>query len=232
MGGDLTIYLNDDALGGYLSVPMEIGPRPGVIVLHQAYGLDDDIRRITDRLAGSGYLALAPDLLPGRRLRCLARLFRDIQRGRGESVDRILALVEWLKARADCTGRVGVVGFCLGGGLAFLVGCSGSVQVAAPSYGKAPADDLLRFSCPTVSSYGSLDRLFAGEAVRVERELERNGIVHDVKLYSDVGHGFMNQATGHRIVTSLTRPLMAVGYNREAAEDAWSRIEKFFGRFL
>lgn len=232
MGGDLTIYLPGVAIPGYLAVPNGPGPWPGIVVLHQAVGLDDDIRRISDRLAGMGYLSIAPDLLAAGRVKCLALLFRDLMRGFGESIDRISTLADWLKARADCTGVVGVVGFCLGGGLAYLLGCTGSVAATAANYGKAPPERLWETSCPVVASYGGHDRVFARDAAKTERALDRLGIVHDVKLYPQAGHGFMNQTDGHRLVTNLTRPFLAFGYNKEAAEDAWKRIERFFAEHL
>jgi carboxymethylenebutenolidase len=232
MGGDLTIYLPGEPIPGYLSVPEESGPWPGVLVLHQAFGLDDDVRRTNDRLARMGYLSVAPDLLATGRIKCLAKLFWDVQRGRGESVDRLESLVAWLKARADCTGSVGVIGFCVGGGLAYLLGCSGLVDVTAPNYGKTPPDELWPRSCPVVASYGRRDRIFAKEAAKAEKALTRNEIVHDVKLYSEAGHSFMNQTEGHELMFALTKPFMAVGYKREEAEDAWVRIEGFFARYL
>lgn len=232
VGGDLTIYLPGDPIPGYLAVPKGAAPWPGLVVLHQAFGLDDDIRRISDRLASMGYLSIAPDLLAAGRIKCLALLFRDVLRGSGENVDRVASMVHWLKDRADCTGVVGVIGFCLGGGLAYLLGCAGSVAGAAANYGKAPPDRLWAMSCPVVASYGGRDRVFGRDAVKVERALDENGIVHDVKLYPHAGHGFMNQTEGHRVMTTLTRPFMAVGYNREAAEDAWQRIERFFAEHL
>lgn len=232
MGGDLTIYLPGEPLAGYLGVPEDAGPWPGVVVLHQAFGLDSDIRRITDRLAGMGYLAIAPDLLAEGRIKCLARLFRDVQRGHGQSVSTVLALVDWLKDRADCNGKVGAVGFCVGGGLAYLIGCSGSVAATAPNYGKTPPQALWPKSCPVVASYGERDRVFAKHAVRAKENLAKHEIVHDVKLYPEAGHAFMNQIEDHKIMTALTRPFMSVEYNREAAEDAWLRIEKFFATYL
>lgn len=232
VGGDLTIYLPGDPIPGYLAVPKGAGPWPGVVVLHQAFGLDDDIRRISDRLASMGYLSIAPDLLATGRVKCLALLFRDVLRGSGENVDRVSSLVDWLKARADCTGVVGVIGFCLGGGLAYLLGSAGSVAAAAANYGKAPPEKLWAMSCPVVASYGGRDRVFARDAARVERAMDRHQIVHDVKLYPQAGHGFMNQIQGHRLMTTMTRPFMSVGYDREAAEDAWQRIERFFAEHL
>lgn len=232
VGGDLTLYLPGDPIPGYLAMPADIGPWPGVVVLHQAFGLDDDIRRITDRLAGIGYLAVAPDLVAGGGLRCLARLFLDVQRGQGHSVDTVRDVVDWISGRSDCNGRVGVVGFCVGGGLAFLIGLTGSVDAIAPNYGKTPKAERLARSCPVVASYGRKDRVFARAAERAESGLTSARVDHDVKVYDVAGHGFMNQVEGHRLMRTLTRPVMAVDYNRDAAEDAWTRIEAFFARHL
>jgi carboxymethylenebutenolidase len=232
MGGDLTLYVPGDPLPGYLAMPDQPGPWAGVVVLHEAFGLNDDIRRITDRVAQMGYLAVAPDLLAKGRIRCLARLFSDVQRGGGESVDTVQAVVGWLKERADCSGKVGVIGFCVGGSVAFLLGCEPGVDVIAPNYGKAPRVDRLALSCPVVASYGGRDRMFGREAARATAGLAVAGIEHDVKLYPEAGHSFMNQAEGHTVMSALSRPLISAGFRRDDAEDAWFRIEAFFNRFL
>lgn len=232
MGGDLTLYVPGDPLPGYLALPDKAGPWPGVVVLHEAFGLNDDIRRITDRVAQMGYLAVAPDLLASGRIRCLARLFKDVQRGGGESVDQVETVVGWLTDRADCTGQVGVIGFCIGGSVAFLLGCNGGVAVTAPNYAKSPGVDRLAASCPVVASYGGRDRVFGKEAAKASAGLAAAGIEHDVHMYPKAGHSFMNQADNHRVTKALTRPLMSVGFQRDAAEDAWSRIEGFFKRHL
>ena len=230
MGGDLTLYIVGDPIPGYLATPTGIGPFPGVVVLHQAYGLDDDIRRQTDRVASLGYLAVAPDLVAGGGWRCIAALFRDLMRGRGEGVEKAEAVIDWVRKRADCNGRVGAIGFCLGGGFAYLLGSSGMLDVTAPNYGQAPK--ALAGSCPVVASYGGRDRILRGHGARVADELERNGIPHDVKVYEEAGHGYMNQSDEHHLLSTLVRPLSAVGYRRDAAEDTWLRIEKFFARYL
>jgi len=232
MGGDLTMYVPGDPLPGYLAMPHQAGPWAGVVVLHEAFGLNADIRRITDRVAQMGYLAVAPDLLANGRIRCLARLFSDVQKGGGESVDRVETVVEWLTDRADCTGKVGVIGFCIGGSVAFLLGCKPGVEVSAPNYGKTPRGDRLAESCPVVASYGGHDRMFAKEAAKATAGLAAAGIDHDVRLYPEAGHSFMNQAEGHSVMRALTRPLMSAGFRRDDAEDAWFRIEAFFSRFL
>ena len=232
VGGDLTLYLPGDPIPGYLAMPSETGPWAGVVVLHQAFGLDDDIRRITDRLAALGYLAVAPDLLAKGGFRCLARLFLDVQRGQGDSVDTVQDVVDWVSGRSDCSGRVGVIGFCVGGGLAFLIGLTGTVDAVASNYGKAPRAERLARSCPVVASYGRKDRVFARAARVAETGLTAAQVDHDVKVYDDAGHGFMNQVEGHRLMRALTWPVMTVDYNRDAAEDAWTRIETFFARHL
>jgi carboxymethylenebutenolidase len=125
---------------------------------------------------------------------------------------------------------VGVVGFCLGGGLAFAVACHGTVDAAAPNYGTAPPQELLAQCCPVVASYGGRDRIYARHGRRVLAL--QNQARDDIKIYPEAGHSFMNQPDDHRLLIALTRPLLATGFNREAAEDAWGRIGAFLGRHL
>ena len=232
MGGDLTLYVPGDPLPGYLSVPSSVGPWPGVVVLHEAFGLNDDIRRITDRVASLGYLAVAPDLLGGGSIRCLARIMRDLQRGNGETFAQVESLAQWLQDRADCSGNVGVLGFCLGGGLAFAAGCRGIFVAGAPNYGMIPSPEMLARSCPVVASFGGRDRFLARKASRLAGILNEAGVENDVKTYPRAGHSFMNQSDGHQLAKTLGRPLLAAGFERTAAEDAWVRIEAFFKEHL
>lgn len=230
MGGDLTLYIVGDPIPGYLASPDGTGPFPGVIVFHQAHGLDDDIRRLTDRVASLGYLAVAPDLVAGGGWRCIAGLFGDLMRQRGEGVEKAEAVIDWMARRADCNGKVGAVGFCLGGGFAYLLGLSGKLHAIAPNYGRPPRS--LAGSCPVVASYGGRDLVFRRHASHVAAALSENGIPHDVKVYREAGHGFMNQNDEHPVVSALGRPFLAIGYQRDAAEDAWLRIGDFFARYL
>ena len=202
-------------------------------MLHEAFGLNDDIRRLADRAAASGYVVVAPDLFEGGRVRCLAQAFADLYRGGGPLVERGLEVVEWLENRSDVVdGRVGAIGFCLGGGFAFMLGFSGKLQAVAPNYGKAPADENLARSCPVVASYGGRDRFLRREPARVEATLAGAGIAHDVKVYPGAGHSFANQPEGHRVSRTLSRPYLAIGYDHEATEDTWSRIESFFAEHV
>src|SRR5437762_6755443 len=110
------------AAGGHvmraaLAVPPGAGKHPGVIVIHEIFGLNDDIRRISGRLADLGYVALAPDLFdrPGVRLLCVARTMAALNRDHGEAFDDLEAARSWLAARPEVDGsRIGVIGFCMG----------------------------------------------------------------------------------------------------------------------
>ncbi|MDX5318131.1 MAG: dienelactone hydrolase family protein, partial [Actinomycetes bacterium] len=183
-------------LDAHLAVPpVGAGPWPGVVVLHEAFGLTSDIRQITDRFASAGYLALAPDLYTaGGALRCLKGTFASLMRGSWKPFGDIEASRAYLAGREDCTGKVGVVGFCMGGGFA-LVAAARGFDAAAPNYGHLPADPLeaLRGACPMVASYGRRDPSLRGAAARLEETLEELGVEHDVVEYPGAGHSFMNR---------------------------------------
>jgi len=220
-------------LDAYVAVPLVgNGPWPGVVVIHEAFGLKDDIREQADRLAAAGYLALAPNLFTaGGAIRCLRSTFQSLFAQRGPVFGDIEASRAYLADHPDCTGRVGVIGFCMGGGFA-LLGATRGFDVAAPNYGLVPddADEVLRGACPVVASYGRRDRPFRGAAARLERALEESGVPNDVKEYPAAGHGFMNR---HNMgpLNVLAR-VAGMGYHHASAEDAWSRILRFFDTHL
>ena len=108
---DLTYPGSSRQLGGYLAAPIGEGPWPGVVVIHDAAGLSDDIREQADRLAAAGYLAFAPDLYSRPRLRCVLAMLSAYRTGEGRVYDDIEAARRWLAASDDCTGRIGVIGF-------------------------------------------------------------------------------------------------------------------------
>ena len=210
--------------------PAGAGPWPAVVVLHEALGLTADVRRITDRIAERGYLAVAPDLFTdGGLLRCLKRTFADLTRGSGRAVDDLLGVVSGLKERDDCTGKVGVVGFCMGGGFALLLSSRG-VDVVAPNYGPVPRDlSALDGACPVVASYGTRDRFMPrGIGEDLKHALTARGVDHDVVTYDGVGHSFLND---HGPFEALER-VLGLGYDEKVAADAWARIYRYFDEHL
>ncbi len=222
----------------YVARPAGDGPWPGVVVLHDAGGMSHDVRDHAQWLADHGYLAAAPDLYRGGApVRCMIRMMRNLIAGREEEpMSGIEAARQYLLAHEECSGRVGVVGFCMGGGFALMLAPRGLYDAAAPSYGAVDDAllDKMATACPVVASYGRRDRSLRGTAAQLEAALSRHGVPHDVKEYSEAGHGFMNDHSKDRLPL-LFRFLGALVYTRfdpEATADARRRILAFFAEHL
>ena len=230
---DTTYPTPAGGLPAYRAQPAGEGPWPAVVVIHDAFGLTDDIRRSCDRLAAAGYLTLAPALFRrGNRVGCVVSTMRALSRGAGAAIDDLVAARTALAADPDCTGKVGVIGFCMGGGFCLQLAPRGVFDAAAPNYGTWPKDTAaLADSCPTVASYGAKDPTLRGAAAKLERILTAGGVAHDVKEYPGVGHSFMNDWGTPGPLQVVTR---AAGffYSEPEAEDAWARILAFFGEHL
>ncbi|TNC26052.1 dienelactone hydrolase family protein [Amycolatopsis alkalitolerans] len=231
----MDIPVADGTIRGYLARPQtEVSgepPRPGVVVIHDAVGLTEDARNITERFATAGYLALAPDLFSrGGLFRCVKTVFRELATAKGRAFEDISAARRLLAERADCTGKVGVVGFCMGGGFA-LVAATQGFDASAPYYGQLPKDlSILDEACPVVASFGKRDPSLKGTAAKLEQELTDRGIPHDIKEYPDAGHSFANQFPIGPL--NVLARYAGVGYHRESSEDAWRRVLAFFARHL
>jgi len=226
--------MQPDGTPGHLARPEGAGPWPAVVVLHEIFGLNDDTRGLADEAASRGFLSLAPDFYAGGAWpRCMRGAFRQLEARRGPFFDRIETAATWLRAREDCTGRVGAIGFCLGGGFALLAAPGGRFDAVVVNYGEVPedADELLRGACPVLASFGAQDRSMRGRPERLRGALDGAGVPHDVRTYKNAGHGFMNRWP--RGLTTLGRAMgMHPGYDAVAAGDAWARIERFLGEHL
>jgi carboxymethylenebutenolidase len=227
------------SMRAYLALPDGEPPAegwPGVIVIHDAFGFSSDVRRITRRFADSGYAAIAPALYDGAGppVVCVVRTFGDLTRRRGAAFERIESTRRFLADRDEVNGdRIGVTGFCMGGGFALFYAARGGVQVCAPYYGDTPAEaETLRSVCPVVAGFGELDESFARQGRRLGEHLSSLGIPHDVKIYPGVGHGYMNDFGSGPLVHLMRHTPLHAGYDEEAAEDSWRRMLAFFEKHL
>jgi carboxymethylenebutenolidase len=209
--------------GGHLALPDGPGPHPGVVVIHEAYGLNDNIKEISARFAEQGYAALAVDLFGGRnRAVCMARYMTGMLAGSvnrygiGELKDALTHLAGLPEVDPE---RIGAIGFCMGGGFAIAWACTDRrLKAIAPFYAANPRPlNVVERACPIVGSYPEKD--FTASAGRALNEaLENADVVHDVKIYRGAGHSFFNDR--------------GRAYNKEASADSWTRVLGFFGEHL
>jgi carboxymethylenebutenolidase len=209
--------------GGHLALPDAPGPHPGVVVIHEVFGLNENIKDITGRFADQGYAALAVDLFSGRnRVVCMARYMAGTLVG---SVDRYgiadlrAALTHLAQLPEVDPERIGAIGFCMGGGFAIAWACTDDrLRAIAPFYGSNPRPlDAVARACPVVGSYPEKD-FTAGSGRALDRALERNAIAHDIKIYPGAGHSFFNDR--------------GRAYDKVAATDSWTRVLGFFAEHL
>jgi carboxymethylenebutenolidase len=220
---------------GALARPDAATPRPGVLVLHDVYGLVDDVRRIAGRIAELGYVALVPDLYDTGHPKplCIVRTFLAMKRGEGPAFADLDAASRWLAARDDVDGeRLAAVGFCLGGGFALLYGVRAPLRATGVFYGDVPKRvEALRGVCPVVAGYGERDRLYAPQGDRLRAHLEALGVPHDYRSYPDVGHSYMNHLHGLGAALAAWGPL-ATRFDPAADADSWDRLARFFRSHL
>jgi carboxymethylenebutenolidase len=212
------------SIRGYLARPASAqGKLPGVLVLHENRGLNPYIEDVARRLAISNFLAFAPDGLssvggyPGDDEKGAA-LFKEVDENR--MFEDFVASAAWLKARQDCTGRVGVVGFCFGGTMANRLAVRlPDLAAAVAFYGRQPsAAEAARIKAPLLLHYASLDTRVNAGWPAYEEALKANHVNYSAYLYEGVNHGFHNDTTPR--------------YDRAAAQLAWQRTLDFFNKWL
>ncbi len=223
---------------GYLAVPVRTadrpGPWPGVVLVHDAFGLGDDMREQADWLAAAGYVVSVPNLFGGRRaIGCIRSVFAQLSAQEGPVFDEIDRARDALAASSACTGTVGVIGYCMGGGFALLLAGRPGWSGASVNYGMVPDNvaDVLRGACPVLANYGGLDRSLAGAADTLSAAADAVGADVDVHEYPQARHGFINRLVAASPLTPLLK-VAGVGYDHEAAADAKRRILAFFDQHL
>ncbi|MBZ0296122.1 MAG: dienelactone hydrolase family protein [Anaerolineae bacterium] len=220
---NVTIPGGTAGLNGYLVAPAGDGPYPGIVVIHEAFGLNDDIRSIADRFAQEGYIALAVDLFAGRnRVICMFRFFSSmftnaLNHGGIHDLRTTLTFLE-NQPNVD-KNRLGAIGFCMGGSFAISWACTDErLKVVAPFYAMNPRPmDAVARACPVVGSYPEKD-FTAGAGRKLDATLGDYDIAHDIKVYPGATHSFFNAAGGDA--------------NEAAAADAWERVKAFFAEKL
>ena len=217
------ITTNELKGGGYLALPDAAGPHPAVVVIHEAFGLNDNIKQISNQFADAGYAALAVDLFTDRnRAICMARYMAGMLMGSVNryGIDDLKSALTFLAKLPEVdVQRMGAIGFCMGGGFAIAWACTDSrLKAIAPFYAANPRPlEVVKRLCPVVGSYPEKD--FTARAGRsLDQALTRHKIVHDIKIYPNAQHSFFNDA--------------GRASNPEAADDAWRRVLGFFGEQL
>jgi carboxymethylenebutenolidase len=213
------------SIKGYLVRPANAsGKLPAVLVVHENRGLNPYIEDVARRLATADFIAFAPDGLtsvggyPGDDEHG-AQLFQKVDRAK-MTLD-FIAAARWLKARPDCTGKLGVVGFCFGGGIAntLAVRMGSDLNAAVPFYGgQPPAEDAAKIKAPMLLHYASLDTRITGNWPAWEAALKANHVTYQGFVYEGANHGFHNDTTPR--------------YDEKAAKLAWQRTLDFFNKYL
>lgn len=209
-------------LRGVLVLPEASPPHPGVVVIHEAYGLNRNIREIARRLAGEHYAALAVDLFTDRnKAVCMARFFGASLLGREPGgVGDLRSALDYLAAQPGIDGnRVGAIGFCMGGGFAIAWARGDDrLKAIAPFYGTNPRPvEAIKRLCPVVGSYPGSD-FTAKSGRKLDAQLTRLRIPHDIKIYPGSKHSFFND--------------QGKTYDAAAASDSWDRTLAFFKHHL
>lgn len=211
-------------LKALLSKPADAkGKLPGIVVVHENRGLNPHIEDVARRAALAGYISVAPDMLTplggypgtddeGRELQS--------KRDRSEMLEDFIAAFDYLKTHKDCTGKVGVVGFCFGGWIANMMAVRiPDLAASVPFYGGQPAnEDVPRIKAPLLLHYAELDTRVNEGWPAYEKALKENSKEYTAYMYANANHGFHNDTTPR--------------YDKAAAELAWKRTIDFFNQKL
>ena len=212
------------SIKGYLVRPANAAKLPAVLVVHENRGLNPYIEDVARRLAIADFIAFAPDALtslggyPGDDEKGLA-LFGKLDRAK--ATEDFLAAAMWLKSRPDCTGKVGAVGFCYGGGIVnqLAVRMGPDLSAGVPFYGTQPsAEDAAKIKAPINAQYGELDTRITDGWPAFDAALTQAEVPHEGHTYKGANHGFHNDTTPR--------------YDEAAAKEAWQRTLDWFNKYL
>ena len=213
-----------DTIEGFLAVPEQPGRYPGVIVIHEWWGLNDWVKEQTQKIAEQGYVVLAVDLYRGKTATDpneAHELMRGLPQDR--AVRDMQAAFDYLAARKDVTGRIGSVGWCMGGGFSLQLAIhQPRLAACVVNYGALPTDpnDIQQIGAPILGNFGGQDHGITPADVKAfQKSLTALGRYVDIKIYDDAGHAFEN-------------PNNQAGYKPADAADAWARTIAFLKKTL
>ena len=222
---------------GYLTQPEGNGRHPAVVVIQEIWGVNSHIQAVTDRLLSQGYVGLAPAMFH-RQGSMIAGLHEELQTAVGwmqQCTDAgiladVNAAVNYLKGQSSVNGKIGIVGFCFGGRVAYLAACNvsdlsasvvfygGNIGVALGD-GQTPLEQTASINCPVLGLFGEEDANPTPDFVNeIDAEMTRQGKAHEFHQYAGAGHGFYCEARG--------------SYRPEAAQDAWDKAMAWFDQNL
>jgi carboxymethylenebutenolidase len=221
----VTYKSGEETVNGFLALPDGDGRHPAIVVIHEWWGLNDQVKEDAQKLAAQGYVALAVDLYRGKVATTpdeAHELMRGVPDDRG--IRDLEAAFAYLAARPDVKpGKIGSVGWCMGGGWSIKLAMSEpKLAACAVNYGSLPTEaaSIAKIKAPVLGNFGTDDRGITPDSVRAfDAAMKAAGKPVDVKIYDGAGHAFEN-------------PNNKDGYRPQAAADAWARMDAFFKKTL
>ncbi|HEX2932301.1 MAG TPA: dienelactone hydrolase family protein [Candidatus Binatia bacterium] len=232
-----TVQLNtsDGKMDAYLAQPKDGGSYPGVVVIQEAFGVNSHIKKVAERIAAEGYVAIAPDIfhreaeriIPYSEMpKAIATLQRVVD---SKAMEDVGAAIAHLKAQSNVkSGSLGVIGFCMGGRLTYLTAAhhNSDVKCAVPYYGggipmgnPSPLSRTGEIKCPMYLFFGAKDQLIPMDHVnQIKAELTAKKVPFQMEVYPDAGHGFFCDDRG--------------SYHEASAKDSWGKTKVFFAQHL
>ena len=232
-----TVSLNtsDGAMEAYVAQPKDGGSYPGVVVIQEAFGVNGHMKKVTERIAAEGYVAICPDIFHREAERVIpfsdmAKAIATLQRVQDpKAMEDVGATIAHLKSQSNVkSGSLGVVGFCMGGRLTYLTAAhhANDMKCAVPYYGggitmgnPSPLSRTGEIKCPMYLFFGAKDQLIPMDQVgQINTELTTKKVQFQMKIYSEAGHGFFCDERG--------------SYHEKSAADAWEKTKAFFAQHL
>lgn len=223
-GQEITLPSGKETIKAYVAVPEKEGKHPAIVVVHEWWGLNEQIKTVADRIAKAGYVAIVPDLYRGK-VGADAESAHELMRGLPDerAIADLKATADFLAKHERVLGKgYGIVGFCMGGRLSLLTSIEDArYRATVLCYGRPETDPekLKKLSGPFLGIFGGADQGIGPEQHEALRlGLEKAGKKAEIEVYEGAGHAFMNEKGRH--------------YKEDAAADAWKRIFEFFDKPL